>query len=79
MSQLPQPAPPGFEDLSIDEQIAYVQELWDYIANRPESFPLSGELKAALEQRIERHRQNPDEGRPWEEVRAELVKRTSKH
>ena len=40
MSQtLPVP-PPGFDALSIEEQIDYVQSLWDHIAARPEEIPV---------------------------------------
>lgn len=39
MSQtLPLP-PPGFDTLSAEEQIDYVQSLWDHIAARPEANP----------------------------------------
>lgn len=33
--------PPGFDDLSVGEQIDYVQDLWDWIAARPEDIPVS--------------------------------------
>lgn len=40
MSQtLPLP-PPGFDALSVEEQIDYVQSLWDHIAARPEAIPV---------------------------------------
>ena len=32
--------PPGFDDLSVEEKIAYVQSLWDRIAASPETIPL---------------------------------------
>jgi hypothetical protein len=35
---LPMP-PPGFDALSVDEQMDYVQSLWDHIAARPEDVP----------------------------------------
>lgn len=35
--QLP---PPGFDELTIDEQITYVQNLWDHIAVSAASVPL---------------------------------------
>jgi putative addiction module component (TIGR02574 family) len=33
--------PAGFNDLSVDEQIEYVQDLWDRIAARPEDIPVA--------------------------------------
>ncbi len=32
--------PPGFDDLPVDEQIDYVQALWDRIAATPEQVPV---------------------------------------
>jgi len=32
--------PPGFDDLSSEEQIAYVQSLWDLIAAKPDQVPV---------------------------------------
>jgi hypothetical protein len=35
------PLPPlGFDSLSVEEQIGYVQSLWDHIAARPEQVPV---------------------------------------
>jgi len=42
---LPMP-PPGFDALTVEEQIGYVQSLWDYIAAHPAQVPcLSGTSK----------------------------------
>jgi len=36
---LPLP-PPGFDALTVDEQIDYLQSLWDRIAAKPEQVPV---------------------------------------
>lgn len=36
--QLPLP-PPGFEALTVEEQIDYVESLWNHIAARPKYVP----------------------------------------
>ena len=73
MSQaLPLP-PPGFEALSVDEQIDYVQSLWDHIAARPEDVPVSDWHREILAKRLTAHRANSDEGKDWEKFETELT------
>lgn len=68
---LPLP-PPGFDELSMDEKLDYVQSLWDRIAAQPPEVPVPDWHREVLEERLEAYRANPNEGRPWEEVRNEL-------
>jgi putative addiction module component (TIGR02574 family) len=73
MSQaLPIP-PPGFEALSVDEQIDYVQSLWDHIAARPEDVPVPDWHREILAERLASYRANEDPGRGWEEVEKDLT------
>lgn len=52
MSQtLPLP-PPGFDALSVEEQIDYVQSLWDHIAARPEEVPVPDWHREILAERL---------------------------
>jgi putative addiction module component (TIGR02574 family) len=68
------PLPPlGFDSLSIEEQIDYVQSLWDHIAARPEQVPVPDWHKEILTERLASYCANPDEGRPWEEFEQELI------
>lgn len=69
---LPLP-PPGFDDLSTEEKLDYVQSLWDRIAAHPEAVPVPDWHRKVLEERLEAHRANPAEGRPWEDVRQEIL------
>ena len=60
--------PPGFEALSVEDQIDYVQTLWDRIAATAGQVPLQDWQQALLEERLAEHRRAPDEARPWDEV-----------
>ena len=63
MSQaLPLP-PPGFDALTVDEQIDYLQSLWDRIAARPEQVPVPDWHREILAERLATLHQNPDEGK----------------
>jgi putative addiction module component (TIGR02574 family) len=69
---LPLP-PPGFDALSVDEQIDYVQSLWDHIAARPEDVPVPDWHREILAERLAAHRANEDQGKGWEEFENELT------
>lgn len=72
MSQaLPLP-PPGFDALSIDEQIDYLQSLWDHIAARPEDVPVPEWHREILAERLAAHRADDGNGREWDEFEKEL-------
>ena len=73
MSQtLPLP-PPGFDTLSVEEQIDYVQSLWDHIAAQPEQVPVPDWHKEILKQRLASYRTSPREGKPWEEFEQDVT------
>ena len=64
--------PPGFTDLPVEEQIDYVQALWDVIAAHPGEVPVPGWHREILDERLAEYEAHPDEGVSWEEFRAEL-------
>ena len=64
--------PPGFDDLPLTEQVDYVQELWKRIASRQRELHSPEWHREAVSAARDAHRANPDAGRPWAEVRAEL-------
>src|SRR5262245_40332150 len=70
-NSLPLP-PPGFDDLSIDEQIEYVQSLWDRIAATPEQVPVPQWHREILDERIKEYDANPDAGESWDVVRERM-------
>ncbi|MEZ4223527.1 MAG: addiction module protein [Polyangiaceae bacterium] len=63
--------PPGFDSLSIDEKIDYVESLWDQIVERAD-LPIPDWHRELLRERLDAYRADPTAGRPWGEVRAEL-------
>ena len=75
--KIPNP-PPGFDELSIEEKLDYVQSLWDRIAAKPATVPV---LDWHLQVIKERLSQTQRAGRSWdafrEEVRSKLRKRKS--
>jgi putative addiction module component (TIGR02574 family) len=68
-------APPGFDHLSVEEQIDYLQSLWDRIAASPERVPVPEWHQRIIRERLEAYRANPTAGRPWEEVRTEIERK----
>jgi putative addiction module component (TIGR02574 family) len=68
---LPNP-PPGFDDLSPAEKLAYVRRLWAQVIASPDTVEITDAQRAELKRRLEAHRANPEAARPWHEVRREL-------
>ena len=64
---LPLP-PPGFDALRVEEQIDYVQSLWDRIAATVDQVPLQEWQRVLFEERLAAHRRTPGDARPWREV-----------
>ena len=64
---LPLP-PPGFDALPVDDQIDYVQSLWDRVAATAGQVPFQEWQQALLEERLTAHNNAPDEARPWKDV-----------
>jgi putative addiction module component (TIGR02574 family) len=58
--------------LSVDERIQLVQDIWDSIAAVPEAIQLSDAQRQELDRRLSEYEKNPDEGIPWEEFRNQL-------
>jgi putative addiction module component (TIGR02574 family) len=64
--------PPGFEELPIEEKIAYVQALWDLIAQVPADLPVPAWHEAVIAQRLAEARSSSASVRSWSDVRAEV-------
>lgn len=71
---LPTP-PPGFDDLSVQDQISYVEFLWERISSDVGRVPVPKWHHRVIEERLAEFETDPDAGRPWEEVRAEFRER----
>lgn len=68
-------APPGFDELPVEEQIEYVSFLWERIAAHPERVPVPEWHQQVLEERLRDIEENPDDESPWEDVEARLARR----
>ncbi|HEY3885356.1 MAG TPA: addiction module protein [Vicinamibacterales bacterium] len=64
--------PPGFDDLSVEEQIDYVQSLWLRIAASPEHVPVPEWHGQVLDERLKDYEANPNAGESWDVVRERL-------
>ena len=60
--------------LSVPERILMVEAIWDSIAENDDQVGLSAEAKQLLDERLATHKNNPDEGSSWEEVKARIKK-----
>jgi len=76
-SKLPIP-PPGFDELPIDEQVEYVQELWDRIVSRESEVNVPDWHMEIVEERLARYSTNDVEWTPWEEFEKELIEQLIK-
>lgn len=60
-------------ELSVSERIQLAEDLWDSISTDSNvDIPLSESQKQELDRRLELHRQNPQQGSNWEEVKQRL-------
>jgi putative addiction module component (TIGR02574 family) len=62
-------------NLSVEERINLVGDIWDSIAAVPEQVEISSEVRKLLEKRLIDHRKNPKAGSPWKEVKARILAR----
>jgi putative addiction module component (TIGR02574 family) len=59
--------------LSIPDRILLVEEIWDSIAEENQAFELTDVQKRELDRRLKSARANPDQGRTWDEIKAEFM------
>jgi putative addiction module component (TIGR02574 family) len=65
----------GIMNLSVPERIQLVEDIWDSIAEVPESVALTAEQKEELDRRLDAYHLNPGEGSPWGVVRERIRNR----
>jgi putative addiction module component (TIGR02574 family) len=70
--------PPEFTSAPKEQQIDFVHDLWDQIALDPGSVPVPEGHKRILKERLDAYRANPDQGKPWSEVRDQLLDKIGK-
>ncbi len=62
-------------DLSVSERIQLAQDIWDSVAQVPESLVLTDEEKAEIDQRLDAYHKDPNAGSPWSVVRDRVKNR----
>lgn len=67
----PIPPPPGFDKLSKEEQIRYIQQLWDLITTSPDEVPVPQWHLDIVRDRIASC--DLEEVSPWGEVKQRLL------
>jgi putative addiction module component (TIGR02574 family) len=60
-------------ELTISQRILLAQEIWDSVIKNPESIPLTEKQKKELDKRITAYIKNPDQGKPWSEVKNNIL------
>lgn len=58
--------------LSVTERILMVEAIWDSIAESDDKLDLTEKVKELLDNRIEAHKDNPNEGSSWADVKARI-------
>ncbi|KYF94466.1 hypothetical protein BE20_06480 [Sorangium cellulosum] len=61
--------------LTADEKLELIDDLWRSLSS--DDLPLSPELRAELDRRLDRPEREGPIGVPWEDVRAEMTTRGS--
>ena len=64
--------PPGFDQLTVEEQIDYVQLLWERITATPDQVPVPDWHREVLDERLKDLEVNPEAGESWDVVRDRL-------
>lgn len=65
----------GIDNLSMDQRLQLLDEIWDSIAAESDDIPLTDAQKADLQRRLDAYHADPRAGSSWEEVKARLQKR----
>jgi putative addiction module component (TIGR02574 family) len=62
----------GIDKLGVDERLALLDEIWASVADETVAVPVPALHEAELRQRIAAFEAEPDRGRPFEEVIADI-------
>ncbi|MBV9121809.1 MAG: addiction module protein [Planctomycetes bacterium] len=68
----------GIDRLSVEDRLALMHEIWDSLAAEPGGTFLSESQRQELDRRFAEYQANPGVVIPWEQVKAEALKRWQK-
>ncbi len=66
---------PSFRELTIEQRVRLVEELWDSIAAEQGALPLTDEQRAELDRRLDAFEIDGELGRPADVALADIRKR----
>ena len=66
--------PPGFEELSREEQVRYAQMLWEYVAPSSDEVPAPDWHVEQAEARIDEYIEGKASAVSWADARAQVLK-----
>ena len=64
---------PEVQRLSPSEKLQFVAELWNDLESHPTEVPVSSEVIAELDRRMEHFKQHPDEFTTWDAVKNRIL------
>ena len=76
-SKVPFP-PPGFDELSADEQADYASELWNRVTEREHEISVPDWHMEIVRERMARYEKDGMQGISWEELEKELLEQITK-
>jgi putative addiction module component (TIGR02574 family) len=59
--------------LPVEERIRIVEKIWDSVADDAQQVPLEPWQVEELDRRLEELKKNPDAGKPWSEVKRQIL------
>lgn len=63
--------PPGFDELSPEEKLDYLQALWERMSAHPEDVPVPDWQRELVRERLAAHERGEGATVPWSRVRQE--------
>ncbi len=64
---------PEVRSLSSSEKLLFVSELWNDLEENPSEVPVSREILAELDRRMDHFKQHPEEFTTWEAVKQRIL------
>lgn len=66
----------GIDQLSVEDRLRLVEEIWDSIAESVDSMEIPQSYREELDRRLAAMEDDPTAGSTWEEVKTRLLRRT---
>jgi putative addiction module component (TIGR02574 family) len=59
-------------EMPVNERLQLLEVIWDSLAETPEAVPLTDEMRAELDRRLDAYYRDRSSAKPWDEIRDEL-------